>query len=193
MAAVGINLQAQGMVGDAVDSLGVRIARLKARFKPGPRYTDKDIPAFKREPEQEQVARVPIFDRKNQQLGVRFVHDSSGVLHSVTKPLVVGYVSDAFADNLAENTAAAFNKAQEKAPAVKAQILTLIQRTGKAGMIAEDVLEAFPSRRYSTITARISELAKVGAIKANGTRQTKYSDSPATVWVDESVVLDEAK
>lgn len=181
MAAVGINLQAQGMVGDAVDSLGVRIARLKARFKPGPRYTDKDIPAFKREPEQ--VARVPIFDRKGQPLAVRFVHDSSGVLHSVTK----------LADHLAENTEAAFNKAQEKAPAVKAQILTLIQRTGKAGMIAEDVLEAFPSRRYSTITARISELAKVGAIKANGTRQTKYSDSPATVWVDESVVLDEAK
>jgi hypothetical protein len=47
--------------------------------------------------------------------------------------------------------------------------------------IAEQLLEAFPQWRYSTVTARISELRRDGFLEQIGVRSTRYSDSPAAL------------
>lgn len=60
------------------------------------------------------------------------------------------------------------------------------------GCMAEDVLAAFPSTRYSSVTARISELKQDGEIEIIGTGRTQYSDSEAAqfaVSVDNRVKL----
>lgn len=47
--------------------------------------------------------------------------------------------------------------------------------------IAEDLLKAFPQWRYSTVTARISELRRDGFLEQCGTRNTEYSHSAAAL------------
>jgi hypothetical protein len=52
---------------------------------------------------------------------------------------------------------------------------------GNGPAIAEDCLEAFPHCRYSTVTARISELRRDGMLIKIGTRATRYSGKEAAL------------
>lgn len=52
---------------------------------------------------------------------------------------------------------------------------------GNGPAIAEDCLKAFPHLRYSTVTARISELRRDGMLVKIGTRATKYSGKQAAL------------
>lgn len=52
---------------------------------------------------------------------------------------------------------------------------------GNGPAIAEDCLAAFPGLRYSTVTARISELRRDGMLVKIGTRATKYSGKQAAL------------
>jgi hypothetical protein len=54
----------------------------------------------------------------------------------------------------------------------KQAILSFIKSHSPAGITAEKVGKAFPAWRYSTITARISELYKAGIIVSVGTANT---------------------
>jgi hypothetical protein len=57
-------------------------------------------------------------------------------------------------------------------PSKKQAILSFIKSHSPAGITAEKVGKAFPAWRYSTITARISELYKAGTIVSVGTANT---------------------
>ena len=57
-------------------------------------------------------------------------------------------------------------------PSKKQAILSFIKAHSPAGITAEKVGKAFPAWRYSTITARISELYKAGVIVSVGMANT---------------------
>lgn len=62
-------------------------------------------------------------------------------------------------------------------PTLRKQIFEFIG--AHPNCIAEEVLTAFPSKRYSSVTARISELRASGEVCVTGTKKTKYSGSEA--------------
>jgi hypothetical protein len=79
------------------------------------------------------------------------------------------------------NSTAANEIANKTKVSKRQQILDYI--ASHPGCMAEDVLAAFPAWRYSTVTARISEMADAGEIERVGTGSTVYSGSPAARWM----------
>ena len=70
-------------------------------------------------------------------------------------------------------------RAARKKPRHRDLIANWFRENGPA--IAEQVLAVFPQWRYSTVTARISELRRDGILIQVGVRKTKYSSSDAAL------------
>lgn len=68
----------------------------------------------------------------------------------------------------------------------KKVILNFIKSHSPKGITAENVGKAFPAWRYSTVTARISELHKAGSIAAVGTANTSFGTQAALYAVSEA-------
>lgn len=74
-------------------------------------------------------------------------------------------------------------KAAERKAKYRRMVYDWWECQGATGMLAEDALHAFPQLRYSTVTARISELRRDGMLVQIGLRPTAYSGKNAAVLV----------